>query len=141
MIHHTTNVRVRYPDTDKMGVVYHGVYVEYLETGRTEMLRDLGLANSALEESGVMLPVLEVCVAMRRPARYDEVLTVHTYLRRPIGARMQLEYEIYRDAELLATGRTSHAFTTVDTMKPVRPPKALLDLLAAADDGTGLKEI
>ncbi len=138
MIHHQTRIRVRYPDTDKMGVVYHGVYVEYLETGRTEMMRELGLANSALESSGVMLPVLDVVLSIRRPARYDEILTVHTFVRRQIGARMVLEYEIRRDDELLVTGSTSHAFTTVDTMKPVRPPREFLAMIAAGDDGTGL---
>lgn len=132
MIHHQTRVRVRYPDTDKMGVVYHAVYIEYMETGRTEMLRDLGLPNAELESRGVMLPVLEAYVRMLRPARYDELLTIHTFVRDPITARMRLEYEIRRGEELLATGFTSHAFTTVETMKPVRPPRAFVELMEAA---------
>lgn len=140
MIHHTTRIRVRYPDTDKMGVVYHAVYVEYLETGRTEMMRDLGMSNAALESGGVMLPVLGFGLTIKRPARYDEILTVHTFVRHPIGARFRLEYEVRRDDELLATGFTEHAFTTVDAMKPVRPPRAFVELIAAADDGSGLVE-
>jgi acyl-CoA thioester hydrolase len=129
MIRHETQVRVRYPDTDKMGVVYHGRYLEYFETGRTELLRDLGLAYSALEEGGVLLPVLEARLALRRPARYDEVLTVVTTMRAMPTARMNLEYEILRGDELLVTGSTSHAFTTADGMRPIRPPRAFLELM------------
>lgn len=138
MIHHRTQVRVRYPDTDKMGVVYHAVYVEYMETGRTELMREIGLAYSALEASGVMLPVLDIALSIRRPAYYDELLTIHTFLRRRPTARLTLDYEVRRGDELLVAGTTVLAFTTVADMKPVRPPRRFLDAVAAADDGSGL---
>jgi acyl-CoA thioester hydrolase len=129
MIRHETHVRVRYRDTDQMGVVYHGVYLEFFETGRTEMLRDSGMSYSSIEEGGVMFPVLEAYVKLLRPARYDDLLTVVSELEVPTGARMKIEYEIYRRGELLVTGFTAHAFTTVDGMKPVRPPRAFLEML------------
>lgn len=131
MIRHETEVRVRYPDTDKMGVVYHGRYLEYFETGRTEMLREFGLAYSKIEEAGILLPVLEAHLILRRPARYDEMLTIVTMLRELPTARMHIEYEILRGDELLVTGSTAHAFATVGTMRPVRPPREFMELMAA----------
>ena len=122
MIRHTTQVRVRYRDTDQMGVVYHGVYLEFFETGRTEFLREAGMAYSSIEETGVMLPVLEAALSMKRSARYDDLLEVHSIIRETPTARLRIEYEICRDDELLVTGYTVHAFVSAATRKPVRPP-------------------
>ena len=129
MIRHETRVRVRYPDTDKMGVVYHGRYLEYFETGRTELLRDFGMPYSAIEARGILFPVLEALVTMRSPARYDEVLTIVSMMHTLPTARMRIDYEIMRDDTVLATGYTTHAFTTADTMRPVRPPREFVDLM------------
>ncbi len=129
MILHTTRIRVRYRDTDQMGIVYHGVYLEYFETGRTEFLRDAGMAYSSIEETGVMLPVLEAALQMKRSARYDDLLTVRSIIRTMPTARLRIEYELYREEELLVTGHTIHAFVSSDTMKPVRPPKEFLRVL------------
>lgn len=129
MIRHETRVRVRYPDTDQMGVVYHGRYLEYFETGRTELLRDFGLAYSTIEAGGILLPVLEAHVVMRRPARYDEMLTIVSFLRELPTARLHIDYEIRRDGELLVTGSTIHAFTTADGMRPVRPPREFMEVM------------
>ena len=129
MIRTETVVRVRYRDTDQMGVVYNGVYLEFFETGRTEMLRELGMPYASIERSGVMLPVLEASAKFLQPARYDDLLTVVTYLRHPVTARMRIEYEIYNGEQLLVTGFTLHAFTTIDTMRPVRPPREFLELV------------
>ena len=128
MIQHRTGIRVRYPDTDKMAVVYHAVYVEYMETGRTEMLRELGMANSAIEAAGLLIPVLEVHMKLLSPARYDEIVTVVSTMDVPTGARFRIDYEIFRDERLLVTGHTVHAFTTVD-FRPVRPPASFIDIL------------
>src|SRR6185295_5916182 len=129
MIRTETVVRVRYRDTDQMGVVYNGVYLEFFETGRTEMLRELGMPYASIELSGVMLPVLEASAKFLQPARYDDLLTVVTYLRHPVTARMRIEYEIYNGEQLLVTGFTLHAFNTIDTMRPVRPPREFLELV------------
>jgi acyl-CoA thioester hydrolase len=129
MIRAETTIRVRYRDTDQMGVVYNGVYFEYFETGRTEMLRELGLPYSSIEQTGVMLPVLEAAAKFHQPARYDDLLTVITFLREPVSVRMRMEYEIRRGEELLVTGTTLHAFTTIDTFRPVRPPREFVELI------------
>ena len=137
MIRHQTLVRVRYPDTDQMGIVYHARYLEYFETGRTEMLRDLGLAYSAIEERGILLPVLEAHVTMRSPARYDEMLTVVSIMHAMPTARMRIDYEITRNDDLLVTGYTTHAFATSRTMRPVRPPRQFMELMQS-HFGTGI---
>ena len=129
MIRTETTIRVRYRDTDQMGVVYNGVYFEYFETGRTEMLRALGMPYSSIEQTGVMLPVLEAAAKFHLPARYDDLLTVITMLREEVTVRLRMEYEIRRGEDLLVTGSTLHAFTTTDTFRPVRPPREFMELL------------
>lgn len=138
MIRRETPVRVRYRDTDQMGVVYHGVYLEFFETGRTELLRDLGMAYSSMEESGVMLPVLEATMKLHSPARYDDLLTVITTISHPITARLRIDYEIRREDRLLISGHTVHAFTTVEGMRPVRPPRSFLEMIEREGSATDL---
>lgn len=121
MIQSRTQVSVRYAETDMMGVVYHGNYLPWLEIGRTNLLRELGLPYRELEAQGYFLPVLEVHVKYLRPAVYDDTVTVVTTLRERPLLRIRLEYEVRRGDELLATAETVHAF--IDRSgKPVRPP-------------------
>lgn len=129
MIGHTTNVRVRYRDTDQMGVVYHGVYLEFFETGRTELLRTCGMAYSNIERGGLLLPVLEATLQIQRPARYDELIAVTATMHEPTGIRLLIQYQIHRGDLLLVSGYTTHVFTTADGMKPVRPPAGFLEVL------------
>lgn len=133
MIRHSTNIRVRYRDTDQMGVVYHGVYLEFFETGRTELLRACGMAYSSIERGGLLLPVLEASLQIHRPARYDERITVTAAMKEPVGVRLLIEYQIHREDLLLVAGTTTHVFTTADGMKPVRPPAGFLEVLRQAD--------
>ena len=122
MITSRSQVTVRYAETDMMGVVYHGNYLPWFEVGRTTLLKELGLPYRALEEAGYMLPVLEVGAKYQRPARYDDLITVTTFLREKPLLRIRLDYEVHRGEELLATGFTVHAF--IDrTGRPVRPPE------------------
>jgi acyl-CoA thioester hydrolase len=93
------------------------------------MLRELGMPYSSIERTGVMLPVLEASAKFHQPARYDDLLTVTTFLREQPTARLRIEYEIHRDDILLVTGFTLHAFTTIDTFRPVRPPKEFVELI------------
>lgn len=136
MICHSTNVRVRYRDTDQMGVVYHGVYLEFFETGRTELLRTCGMAYSSIERGGLLLPVLEATLQIQRPARYDELITVTATMKEPTGIRLLIEYQIHRGDLLLVTGSTIHVFTTADGMKPVRPPAGFLEVLRQGNHST-----
>ena len=129
MIGHTTNVSVRYRDTDQMGVVYHGVYLEFFETGRTELLRTCGMAYSNIERGGLLLPVLEATLQIQRPARYDELIAVTATMHEPTGIRLLIQYQIHRGDLLLVSGSTTHVFTTADGMKPFRPPAGFLEVL------------
>jgi acyl-CoA thioester hydrolase len=137
MISHVSQIRVRYRDTDQMGVVYHGVYLEYFETGRTELLRELGIPYSGIEEKGLMLPVLDFALKIERPARYDDLLHVESVIDRMEGARLRIDYHLYRvgDPELLVIGHTTHAFVSVGDLSPRRPPRFFLDRLEQATVG------
>lgn len=128
---HHTEIRVRYAETDKMGVAYNSHYLTWFEVGRTELLRDLGLTYEAMERAGFMLPVIEAGVKYRKPARYDDVLMVYTSVGRKPGARVFLEYAVVRNGETLATGFTEHAFTR-PTLEPVKPPREVLHQLVSA---------
>jgi acyl-CoA thioester hydrolase len=131
MIQSRAEVTVRYAETDMMGVVYHGSYLPWLEVGRTTLLRELGLPYRDLEALGFFLPVLEVSVKYRQPARYDDTIAIITTLREKPLLRIQLDYEVRRGDELLATARTVHAF--IDrTGRPVRPPPQAIALFARA---------
>ena len=131
MITSTTQLTVRYAETDRMGVVYHGSYIPWLEVGRTQLLKELGLPYRQLEESGFRLPVLEVSLKYLRPARYDDLVTIVTRLNERPLLRIRLEYEVRRGEELLATGYSVHAFIDLQG-RPVRPPAAVVALFAAA---------
>jgi acyl-CoA thioester hydrolase len=127
----TTQIRVRYAETDRMGVVWHGNYLQYFETGRTEALRACGWSYRELEESGIMLPLVEAHVEYLRSATYDDLLTVKTRVCEPPTARIRFDYEIWNEAgEKLATGHTVLGFIDAKTRRPCRPPAKLKALFA-----------
>jgi len=123
--YYTTKIRVRYAETDKMGLAYNGHYLTWFEVGRTEFLRDMGLTYKEAEKSGLRLPVIEAGVKYLKPARYDDVLTIKTCFGEKPGLRIRLVYKIFRDDSKLATGFTEHVFTD-ENLKPRKPPKWLL---------------
>ena len=123
---HITTVRVRYAETDRMGVAYNSHYLTWFEVGRTELLRDLGFPYREFERSGIMLPVREAGVKFMKPASYDDVLTVATSINRKPGVRVFIEYEITRGSETIATGFTEHVFTDAG-LRPVKPPKQFIE--------------
>lgn len=134
MIEHAVSVRVRYGETDQMGVVYHANYLHYFETGRTELLRASGVAYSALETKGVFLVVTGAELRYRAAARYDEVLRIVTRVAAVGKASVRFEYVIRgEDDRLLTEGATNLA--SVDaSKKPVRLPAELAALLRSAGD-------
>jgi acyl-CoA thioester hydrolase len=126
MIQIREEVRVRYAETDQMGFAYHGNYMPWFEIARTSLLRAHGLPYRDLEEQGFFLPVLEVHVNYKRPARYDDAITIVAVLREKPTLRINIEYEVFRGEELLATGYTHHAF--IDKAgRPVRPPASFVN--------------
>jgi acyl-CoA thioester hydrolase len=123
-----TKVRVRYGDSDRMGYAYYGNYPLYFEVGRTEMLRELGLTYKEMEDSGVILPVINLQVNYLAPAYYDDLLTVKTYIKEKPGVRIKFDYEIYNQTgEKINYGETTLVFTDAVSRKPCRPPKYFME--------------
>ena len=128
----TTFTRVRYPETDRMGIAHHSHYLVWFELGRTEWMRELGAPYGELEDrEAAFFPVVEVGAAYKASARYDELLSIATRLAWVERVRMRLEYRIERDGTLLATGHTVHACVDRDG-RPRRIPDELLARLQAA---------
>ncbi len=126
----TTTLRVRYGETDKMGIVYYGNYATYLEQGRTEWLRDIGFSYKWMEDNGIHLPVVELSIKYKAPARYDDVLTITTFLKKIPTYRIEFSYEIHNQGgQLLITGETSLVFVNSSTNKLQRAPDYLLEKL------------
>jgi acyl-CoA thioester hydrolase len=123
-------VRVRYAETDRMGVVYYANYLVWFEVGRTEWLRETGWTYRAMEDEGLGLPVIEVRCEYKQSARYDDELEIRTVGRLVSAVRLRFDYELIRRADevLVAVGHTVHA--TVDgTGRPVRVPAHIKQLL------------
>lgn len=132
MIQHDTQVRVRYADTDQMGVVYHGKYVEYFEVSRAEMIRHFGYSYADMEAEGVMMPVTELRARYLRPARYDQLLTLRAILREWPGKRIVIETQILNEeGKLLVEGFVTLAFWDVKSGKTVTAPDSFLKLFEA----------
>ena len=121
-------VRVRYAETDQMGVVYHGNYAQYFEMGRVEWLRNLGVSYKWMEENGVMLPVVSLEMNFKKPARYDDILLVKTILKSQHSVKIEFDYEIYNvQNQLLTTGYSMLVFVDMKTGRPILPPKYVSD--------------
>src|SRR5437868_4983247 len=102
-------IRVRYAETDRMGLLHHANYLVYFEQGRTELLRARGIAYKDLEDQGYLLVLTKVEVRYRAPARYDDLLTLRTIVERTTAVRIDHRYELLRDGVLLAEGKTTLA--------------------------------
>jgi acyl-CoA thioester hydrolase len=127
---HQISFRVRYSETDQMGVVYHGNYAQYLEMGRVEWLRSLGVSYKALEENGIMLPVIELNIKFKKPALYDDLLTVRTHLIKKPSVKIAFDYEIKNQKdELLVTAHTVLAFMDKHKKRPMGCPQYILEKL------------
>jgi acyl-CoA thioester hydrolase len=120
-----TPIRVRYAETDRMGVAYHANYLVWFEVGRTDLIRELGYPYAQLESEGVFLPVIEAHCAYIKPVFYDNELQLHSQIEEQNGARLRIGYTLFRDSLILARGFTVHAFMDKD-MKAVRPPEKFL---------------
>lgn len=133
MNYHQIQIRVRYSETDQMRVVYHGNYAQYFEVGRVEWLRNKGVSYKSMEENGVMLPVVSLNINYKKPARYDELLTLKTILKKQTSVRIEFDYELYNEkAELLTTGNSVLVFVDMKTGKPMAPPLYILEHLNSA---------
>ncbi len=125
-----TNLRVRYSETDQMGIVYYGNYAQYLEQGRTDWLRSLGFTYKYMEEHQVMLPVINLNIDYKKPAKYDDLLTIKTSLLEIPSVKIKFYYEIQnQNHELLVTATTTLVFLDSITRKLIKAPNYLLEKL------------
>jgi acyl-CoA thioester hydrolase len=125
-------VRVRYAETDQMGVVYHGNYAQYFEMGRVEWLRNLGLSYKWMEENGIMLPVVSLSINYKKPARYDDLIRVKTIFKSQTSVKIEFDYEIYSEEdELLTIGNSMLVFVDMKTGRPTAPPSYVVDKILA----------
>ncbi|MBK9334342.1 MAG: acyl-CoA thioesterase [Ignavibacteria bacterium] len=129
MIKSVTEYRVLYAHTDKMGVVNNVRYLEYFEAGRNDFLRKLGFPYTELEKINTGLPVIEAHLNFISSAKYDDVISINTFLNKLPTVRFTIDYEIYCGEMLIVTGYTVHAFVNLEKMKPVRPPEIFMEIL------------
>ena len=123
-------LRTRYAETDQMGVVYYGNYPQYLELGRVEWLRSIGFTYKAMEEEGIMMPVVSLQIQYKKPALYDELITIRTKLKELPSTKIEFDYEILNEkGELLSTANTVLVFVDARTFRPVRCPEKVLKLI------------
>ena len=128
---HEFKVRVRYSETDQMGVVYHGNYAQYFEMGRVEWLRNMGVSYKWMEENGVMLPVVSLTMNYKKPARYDDLITVKTIFKSQTSVKIEFDYEIYNESmELLTIANSVLVFVDMKTGRPITPPNYVLDKIS-----------
>ena len=125
-----TSIRVRYGETDQMGVVYHANYVNFFEIGRTEWLRSLGYTYKSLEDSGIFLPVIGIEIDYKKPAKYDDILTLESSLIEKPNIKIQFSHKIFnQEGVLLVTGISKLVFLDKKNNRPIRCPKFLLNLI------------
>lgn len=130
MKEHQIQVRVRYSETDQMSVVYHGNYVPYFEMGRVEWLRNKGISYKSLEENGIALPIVSMTINYKKPARYDDLLTVITKFKGQSSVKVEFDCEIRNENdELLTTAHFLLVFVDVKLGKAIQPPQYLLDIM------------
>lgn len=123
-----TSLKVRYAETDQMGVVHHGNYAQYLELARIDWLSQLGISYKSMEENGIILPVFTLDLKFKKSAFFDDNLTVKTSLRKIPTAKIIFDYEIYnQNQELLTIASTTLVFVNDKTRKPISCPPYLLD--------------
>lgn len=145
MNYYDFEIRPRYEETDQMGVVYHGNYYRYFEVGRCEYLRALGYSYRGLEETGIILPVVESSCRYRVPILYDQEIIIRTTIETFQGVKIAFHYQLLdkESGQLLAEGKTLHAFVDKD-MHPLRISrldKAFVSAVKAAMQSEGSQSI
>lgn len=127
-------IRVRYAETDQMGVVHHGNYAQYLELARIEWLEQFDVLYSTMEKEGVMLPVYELSFKFSRPAKFGDVLKVDTNLRELPGAKIIFDYKIYNQEKIMLSSASSTlVFMDAKSKRPMKCPEYILEKLRKLD--------
>jgi acyl-CoA thioester hydrolase len=127
---HEIQVRVRYSETDQMGVVYHGSYIPFFEMGRVEWLRNKGVSYKSLEESGIALPIVSMSINYKKPARYDDLLKIKTRFKKYSSVKIEFDCEIFGEQnDLLTTAHFILVFVDMKTGRPMVPPREILEII------------
>ena len=129
----STDVSVRFAETDAQGVAHNSNYLVWFEVARIAYLAEYAGGYSAIREQGLESLVLESHVRYRQPATFDDRLTIHTRVGELRGARFRFDYEITRNGEVIADGWTSHACVDSKTLRPTRIPQTLADAISKAE--------
>lgn len=130
MIHTTHSIRVRYGETDPMKYVYYGNYAEYLEVARVELFRAIGISYDEIENQGIWLPVSEYKIKYLKPGKYDQLLEIHTYIKKLPGVKIEFEYEIYNESkEKITEANTTLFFLDANTNKIIKCPEFLMEFI------------
>ncbi|WP_312076207.1 thioesterase family protein [Chryseobacterium sp.] len=127
MIHTTHSLRVRYGETDPMKYVYYGNYAEYLEVARVELFRSIGISYNEIENRGIWLPVSEYNIKYLKPAFYDEELTIHTFVEKIPGVKIEFRYEIFNSENIKITdAKTTLFFMDSERRKVIKCPDFIM---------------
>lgn len=130
MFSHSTKLRVRYAETDQMGYMYYGNYAQFYEVGRVEMLRSLGMTYKSMEDSGIMMPVLDLKCKFIKPALYDEEITICVTMAKMPSLRIHFAYQLFNEKqELINEGETTLVFIDIKRNKPCLPSADFLERL------------
>ncbi len=129
---HETELRVRYQETDNMGVVYYSNYFVWFEVARTEYMRSAGVSYTALEKKGMFMMVAQASCRYKAPARYDDIVRIRTWIPSIKNSSMQFEHTVCIGDKLIATGESIHVFTN-KSGKPVRIPEEIRKLYREGD--------
>ena len=128
----STPIKVRYGETDQMGVVHHSNYLRYFEVARIEWLTQLGVSYQAMEEAGVMMPVIDVQISYKTPAKFEDKLTINIHLKEVPLVKMTFLYEVLnQNGELVCTAITTLAFMNASNRRPHRCPENFKAVFAA----------
>lgn len=131
MLTHSTSFRVRYGETDQMGFVYYGNYAQFLEVGRVEWLRNIGISYKSMEENGIILPVTNLNIIYLKPAKYDDLITLNTTIIKFPTAKIEFSYELFNEQnEKLIQATTTLVFVDAKKNKPTKAPALLTEKLA-----------
>lgn len=126
----SVEIRIRYADTDQMGIVYYGNYCTFYEIARTEALRKLGFSYKLMEEKGIIMPVIKLNIKYIKPAYYDDVINISAAIKEKPSVKINFDYEIFNVNNLLInSGNTVLAFINKQNNKPVQAPNWFLEAL------------
>ena len=129
MIQNTVTFRVRYAETDQMGIAHHSNYLVWFEMARVELMRSIDLSYAESEEHGYRMPVLEACVQYKKAVMFDQELQITASMNQMPRAKLKYEYKIFDENNLICEGYTIHGYMNFKN-KAVKPPKIFLNKIS-----------